>query len=35
VGDRVVAPFPLDEAPLGYDMFLHKRDDCVKVVLKT
>jgi threonine dehydrogenase-like Zn-dependent dehydrogenase len=25
---------PLDEAPRGYDMFLHKRDSCVKVVLK-
>jgi threonine dehydrogenase-like Zn-dependent dehydrogenase len=24
----------LDEAPLGYDMFLHKRDDCEKVVLR-
>ena len=26
---------PLAEAPRGYDMFLHKRDDCEKVVLKT
>jgi threonine dehydrogenase-like Zn-dependent dehydrogenase len=25
---------PLDEAPRGYDMFKHKEDDCVKVVLK-
>jgi threonine dehydrogenase-like Zn-dependent dehydrogenase len=25
----------LDEAPLGYDMFLNKLDDCEKVVLKT
>jgi threonine dehydrogenase-like Zn-dependent dehydrogenase len=25
----------LDEAPLAYDMFLNKRDDCEKVVLKT
>ena len=25
---------PLDEAPRGYDMFLNKEDDCVKVVLK-
>lgn len=25
---------PLDDAPRGYDMFLRKRDDCVKVVLK-
>jgi threonine dehydrogenase-like Zn-dependent dehydrogenase len=24
----------LDEAPEGYDMFLNKTDDCVKVVLK-
>ncbi|MFL5518091.1 MAG: zinc-dependent alcohol dehydrogenase [Gemmatimonadales bacterium] len=25
---------PLDQAPQGYDMFLHKRDGCEKVVLK-
>ena len=25
---------PLDEAPRGYDMFLNKADDCLKVVLK-
>jgi threonine dehydrogenase-like Zn-dependent dehydrogenase len=24
----------LDEAPMGYDMFVKKQDDCVKVVLK-
>jgi hypothetical protein len=24
----------LDEAPRGYDLFLNKQDDCVKVVLK-
>ncbi|HEX2441958.1 MAG TPA: zinc-dependent alcohol dehydrogenase [Methylomirabilota bacterium] len=24
----------LDEAPHGYEMFLHKQDDCVKVVLR-
>jgi threonine dehydrogenase-like Zn-dependent dehydrogenase len=24
----------LDEAPKGYDLFLNKQDDCVKVVLK-
>jgi threonine dehydrogenase-like Zn-dependent dehydrogenase len=24
----------LDEAPLGYDMFLNKRNDCTKVVMK-
>jgi threonine dehydrogenase-like Zn-dependent dehydrogenase len=25
---------PLDEAPHGYDIFKHKRDGCIKVVLK-
>jgi threonine dehydrogenase-like Zn-dependent dehydrogenase len=25
----------LDDAPEGYDIFLNKQDDCVKVVLKT
>ncbi len=25
---------PLDEAPHGYEMFKHKRDNCTKVVLK-
>jgi threonine dehydrogenase-like Zn-dependent dehydrogenase len=25
---------PLDDAPLGYDIFLKKQDDCMKVVLK-
>jgi threonine dehydrogenase-like Zn-dependent dehydrogenase len=24
----------LDEAPQGYDAFLHKHDECIKVVLK-
>jgi threonine dehydrogenase-like Zn-dependent dehydrogenase len=24
---------PLEEAPRGYDLFLQKRDDCMKVVL--
>ena len=24
----------LDEAPHGYEIFDHKQDDCVKVVLK-
>ena len=24
---------PLDEAPKGYDIFLNKQEDCVKVVL--
>jgi threonine dehydrogenase-like Zn-dependent dehydrogenase len=23
----------LDDAPRGYDMFMHKEDDCTKVVL--
>jgi threonine dehydrogenase-like Zn-dependent dehydrogenase len=26
--------FNLDEAPYGYDIFRHKKDDCIKVVLK-
>ena len=25
----------LEDAPAGYDLFMHKHDDCVKVVLKT
>ncbi|WP_219420260.1 zinc-dependent alcohol dehydrogenase [Pseudonocardia nigra] len=25
---------PLDDAPTGYEMFKHKRDECIKVVLK-
>ena len=25
---------PLSDAPRGYEMFKHKRDDCLKVVLK-
>lgn len=25
---------PLDEAPHGYDIFAHKVDNCIKVVLK-
>ncbi|MGG6268188.1 zinc-dependent alcohol dehydrogenase [Leptolyngbya sp. AN03gr2] len=25
---------PLDQAPQGYEMFKHKRDNCIKVVLK-
>jgi threonine dehydrogenase-like Zn-dependent dehydrogenase len=25
---------PLDQAPMGYEMFLNKEDDCTKVVLK-
>jgi threonine dehydrogenase-like Zn-dependent dehydrogenase len=30
----VTHQLPLEQAPKGYDMFLHKRDDCEKVVLK-
>jgi threonine dehydrogenase-like Zn-dependent dehydrogenase len=26
---------PLQEAPRGYDLFKHKQDECLKVVLKT
>jgi threonine dehydrogenase-like Zn-dependent dehydrogenase len=26
---------PLAEAPRGFDMFVHKQDNCEKVVLKT
>jgi len=25
---------PLSEAPAGYDMFMRKQDDCIKVVLR-
>jgi threonine dehydrogenase-like Zn-dependent dehydrogenase len=25
---------PLDQAPHGYDIFDHKEDDCIKIVLK-
>jgi threonine dehydrogenase-like Zn-dependent dehydrogenase len=25
---------PLEQAPQGYDMFVHKANDCMKVVLK-
>jgi threonine dehydrogenase-like Zn-dependent dehydrogenase len=25
----------LEDAPIGYDMFVHKRDNCEKVVLRT
>lgn len=25
---------PLDDAPVGYEMFKHKRDGCIKIVLK-
>ena len=27
-------PVALHEAPLGYELFKHKKDDCLKVVLK-
>jgi threonine dehydrogenase-like Zn-dependent dehydrogenase len=26
---------PLQEAPRGYDLFKHKQDECLKVVLTT
>jgi threonine dehydrogenase-like Zn-dependent dehydrogenase len=32
-GFVVTHRLPLDEAPAAYDMFLHKREDCEKVVL--
>lgn len=33
VGDLVTHRLPLDQAPEAYDMFQHKRDGCIKVVL--
>jgi len=30
----VMRRMTLDQAPKGYDLFLNKQDDCVKVVLK-
>ena len=30
----ITHPLPLSEAPKGYDLFKHKKDDCMKVVLK-
>jgi threonine dehydrogenase-like Zn-dependent dehydrogenase len=27
-------PMMLDEAPKGYDIFVHKEDECMKCVLK-
>ena len=30
----VTHTLPLDQAPQGYELFKHKQDDCVKVVLK-
>jgi threonine dehydrogenase-like Zn-dependent dehydrogenase len=30
----VTHTLPLDDAPRGYELFKHKRDDCLKVVLK-
>ena len=29
----IQASEPLEDAPLGYDLFLHKQDECMKVVL--
>jgi threonine dehydrogenase-like Zn-dependent dehydrogenase len=25
---------PLDEAPRGYDIFTHRKENCIKVLLK-
>lgn len=33
-GFIVTHRLPLDDAPLGYDLFKHKQDGCIKVVLK-
>ena len=33
VGDLVTHRLPLDEAPVGYDLFQRKHDGCIKVVL--
>jgi threonine dehydrogenase-like Zn-dependent dehydrogenase len=30
----VTHTLPLEDAPTGYELFKHKRDDCLKVVLK-
>jgi threonine dehydrogenase-like Zn-dependent dehydrogenase len=32
--DLTTHPMPLSDAPEGYEMFKHKRDGCIKVVLK-
>jgi threonine dehydrogenase-like Zn-dependent dehydrogenase len=32
--DLTTHPMPLDRAPEGYELFKHKRDGCIKVVLK-
>jgi len=34
LNDIISHQLPLAEAAHGYDMFKHKKDDCVKVVLK-
>ena len=33
IGDLVTHRLPLDEAPVGYDLFQRKHDGCIKVVL--
>ncbi len=30
----ITHPMPLDDAPKGYDIFVNKEGDCMKVVLK-
>jgi threonine dehydrogenase-like Zn-dependent dehydrogenase len=32
--DIITHRLPLSQAPHGYDIFRHKKDGCVKVVLK-
>jgi threonine dehydrogenase-like Zn-dependent dehydrogenase len=32
--DLTTHQLPLDEAPHGYEIFKHKKDGCIKVVLK-
>jgi S-(hydroxymethyl)glutathione dehydrogenase / alcohol dehydrogenase len=34
LNDIITHQIPLSEASRGYDIFKHKEDDCVKVVLK-
>jgi threonine dehydrogenase-like Zn-dependent dehydrogenase len=30
----IIYRLPLDQAPQGYELFKHKKDNCIKVVLK-
>jgi threonine dehydrogenase-like Zn-dependent dehydrogenase len=32
--DLTTHPLPLEQAPQGYEIFKHKQDGCIKVVLK-